>query len=115
MAALPWPTWERLIVWFAIGMEVYFGYAVYNSRLSPGAPPGETGWSRALKLAGVTWIVFGTLGSLLWLFRYREMYMPGSGLGWLYGGAALLVSVSIGILLHVVGTLSDHVHASRAQ
>jgi len=114
MAALPWPTWERLIVWFAIGMEVYFGYAVYNSRLSPGAPPGETGWSRALKLAGVTWIVFGTLGSLLWLFRYRETYMPGSGLGWLYGGIALLVCVSIGILLHVVGSLSDHVQASGA-
>jgi len=33
MFSLPWPTWERLIVWFAIGMVIYFGYSHRNSRL----------------------------------------------------------------------------------
>jgi basic amino acid/polyamine antiporter, APA family len=111
MLALPWPTWERLIIWFAIGMEIYFGYAIYHSKLSPGAPSGETGWSRALKLAGITWIVFGILGSLLWMFRYRLTAMPDNPVGWLIGGVALLVSVSIGVSLHVAATLSDHLHS----
>lgn len=113
MLALPWPTWERLIVWFAIGMEVYFGYALYHSKLSDGVPAGETGWSRALKLAGVTWVVFGSLGSLIWLFRYRETLMPDNPLGWFLGVLALIVSVSLGILLQVIATLSDHLHATR--
>jgi hypothetical protein len=113
MVPLPWPTWERLIIWFAIGMEVFFGYGVYHSRLGTGAPIGETAWARALKLAGITWVVLGTLGSLLWMFRYREVYMPLSILGWLFGILALLVSVSLGILLNVIGTLSDHLHATR--
>ncbi|MFN2572735.1 MAG: amino acid permease [Gemmatimonadales bacterium] len=43
MISLPWRTWERLLIWFAIGMVVYFAYGVRNSRLakgsSPGAPP----------------------------------------------------------------------------
>ena len=26
MFALPWPTWERLFIWLAIGLVVYFGY-----------------------------------------------------------------------------------------
>jgi len=110
MYALPWPTWERLIIWFAIGMEVYFGYSIYSSRLSTGKPAGETGWSRALKLAGVTWIVFGTLGSLIWLFRYREATLPGAA-GWIYGCLAFVTSVSIGTLLNVVANLSDHFRA----
>jgi len=41
MAALPWPTWRRLIVWFVIGMVVYFSYGVRRSKLakpSNGAP-----------------------------------------------------------------------------
>jgi APA family basic amino acid/polyamine antiporter len=33
MFSLPWLTWERLIVWFAIGMVIYFSYGVHNSRL----------------------------------------------------------------------------------
>src|SRR6267143_1021790 len=41
MAALPWPTWERLIIWFAIGMEIYFGYGVRRSNLAQ--PPRNTG------------------------------------------------------------------------
>ncbi|HWW01611.1 MAG TPA: amino acid permease [Candidatus Acidoferrum sp.] len=113
MLALPWPTWERLIIWFAIGMEVYFGYAIYHSKLSAGVPKGETGWSRVLKLIGVTWIVLGTLGSLLWMFRYQQLYMPGNALGWLWGILALLVSASLGALLNVVASLSDHVHLTK--
>ena len=34
MVALPWPTWVRLIVWFAIGMVIYFAYGVKHSRLA---------------------------------------------------------------------------------
>jgi APA family basic amino acid/polyamine antiporter len=26
MAALPWPTWERLIIWLVIGGIIYLGY-----------------------------------------------------------------------------------------
>ncbi|HSJ09324.1 MAG TPA: amino acid permease [Longimicrobiales bacterium] len=26
MAALPWPTWERLLIWLGLGMVVYWGY-----------------------------------------------------------------------------------------
>ncbi|HWH71572.1 MAG TPA: amino acid permease, partial [Candidatus Sulfotelmatobacter sp.] len=113
MAALPWPTWERLIIWFAIGMEVYFGYAIYHSKLGQGKPPGETAWSRALKLAGVTWMVFGTLASLLWMFRYQERVMPGQAIGWLYGVVGLAVCLTIGVILEVVAMVSDHLHAGK--
>jgi APA family basic amino acid/polyamine antiporter len=34
MLALPWPTWRRLIIWFVIGMVVYFAYGVRHSRLA---------------------------------------------------------------------------------
>jgi APA family basic amino acid/polyamine antiporter len=34
MASLPWPTWRRLIVWFVIGMVVYFSYGVRRSKLA---------------------------------------------------------------------------------
>ena len=33
MTSLPWHTWERLIIWFVIGMVVYFGYSAQHSRL----------------------------------------------------------------------------------
>src|ERR1043166_120186 len=36
MAALPWPTWRRLIVWFVIGIVVYFCYGVRTSKLAVG-------------------------------------------------------------------------------
>ena len=49
MVSLSWRTWERLIIWFVIGMVVYFTYGVRHSRLAardadraagpPGAPP----------------------------------------------------------------------------
>jgi APA family basic amino acid/polyamine antiporter len=34
MAALPWRTWERLIIWFLVGIVIYFGYGVRNSKLA---------------------------------------------------------------------------------
>src|SRR5438034_6805527 len=34
MAALPWPTWRRLIVWFVIGIVIYFFYGVRRSNLA---------------------------------------------------------------------------------
>jgi APA family basic amino acid/polyamine antiporter len=45
MSALPWPTWRRLLIWFVIGMLVYFAYGVRHSRLAKPAvrskiPPG---------------------------------------------------------------------------
>ena len=34
MAFLPLTTWLRLIVWFVIGMVVYFSYGVRRSKLA---------------------------------------------------------------------------------
>jgi APA family basic amino acid/polyamine antiporter len=34
MSALPWPTWRRLLVWFAIGIVFYFCYGVHRSKLA---------------------------------------------------------------------------------
>ena len=40
MVHLPWTTWRRLIVWFVIGIVIYFIYGVRNSKLAqpPTAP-----------------------------------------------------------------------------
>jgi APA family basic amino acid/polyamine antiporter len=42
MAALPWSTWKRLIIWFVIGIVVYLFYGVRKSKLaqSSAPPPG---------------------------------------------------------------------------
>ena len=37
MLSLPWSTWERLILWMAIGVAVYFGYGYRHSRLRRGS------------------------------------------------------------------------------
>jgi APA family basic amino acid/polyamine antiporter len=34
MASLPWRTWERLLIWLAIGLVIYFGYGVRKSKLA---------------------------------------------------------------------------------
>ena len=34
MISLPWRTWERLIIWFAIGIVIYLAYGVRHSRLA---------------------------------------------------------------------------------
>jgi APA family basic amino acid/polyamine antiporter len=39
MMSLPWTTWERLIIWMAIGVAVYFLYGYRRSRLRHGNPP----------------------------------------------------------------------------
>ena len=33
MLGLPWATWERLIIWMAIGIAFYFAYGYRRSRL----------------------------------------------------------------------------------
>src|SRR5213083_383885 len=106
MVSLPWLTWERLIYWFAFGIVIYFGYSLYNSKLGPRKIAGETGWSRALKIAGVIWIVFGSLGSILWLARYRTEYIPGP-LGIVVGLAGFVLAWSLGALLTLIAQVSD--------
>jgi len=41
MSALPLTTWLRLIIWFLIGLGVYFTYGVRRSKLAstPSTPP----------------------------------------------------------------------------
>ena len=39
MIALPWRTWERLIIWFVIGMVIYFFYGVRRSKLAQAKIP----------------------------------------------------------------------------
>ncbi len=34
MASLPWRTWERLLIWFGIGIAIYFLYGVRKSKLA---------------------------------------------------------------------------------
>ena len=34
MSALPWRTWERLFIWLAIGLVIYFGYGRSHSKLA---------------------------------------------------------------------------------
>jgi basic amino acid/polyamine antiporter, APA family len=49
MASLPLTTWARLIIWFAIGMVVYFAYGRGHSKLktdSARAPTGPAGPAR---------------------------------------------------------------------
>jgi APA family basic amino acid/polyamine antiporter len=37
MVSLPWRTWERLLIWMAIGLVMYFAYGFKHSRLRPPA------------------------------------------------------------------------------
>src|SRR5213083_3206859 len=41
MISLPWRTWERLIIWFVIGMFIYFLYGVRRSKLAQSTLSGD--------------------------------------------------------------------------
>lgn len=43
MLSLPWPTWERLLIWFGIGLIIYYFYGYRKSALNapPVPPPGS--------------------------------------------------------------------------
>ena len=51
MLSLPWSTWERLILWMAIGVGVYFAYGFRHSRLNGGA--GGSGGSKSVRTRSV--------------------------------------------------------------
>jgi APA family basic amino acid/polyamine antiporter len=38
MLALPWPTWQRLILWMVLGLVIYFAYGRSHSKLRRPAP-----------------------------------------------------------------------------
>ena len=40
MVSLPWRTWERLLIWLAIGLVIYFSYGMWRSKLAQ-APTGN--------------------------------------------------------------------------
>ena len=125
MVSLPWLTWERLIYWFALGIVIYFGYSVYNSKLGPRRIAGETAWSRALKIAGVIWIVFGSLGSFLssskatmtsraiadvsvdWQVEARQGADPASFLADVAAHPGVPVALPVGFSKHVAPSARD--------
>ena len=43
MASLPLPTWERLVVWMALGIAIYFGYGYRHSELRKRLEAGGKG------------------------------------------------------------------------
>jgi APA family basic amino acid/polyamine antiporter len=54
MVALPWATWERLIVWLAVGMVVYFAYGRRRARAARGARARVAGGLGAEGAIGTT-------------------------------------------------------------
>ncbi len=40
---LGWPNWTRLFVWLAIGLALYSGYGVKQSKLQQGEAAGKRG------------------------------------------------------------------------
>ena len=85
-----------------------------RSKLGPETIPGETKWSRTLKVTGLVWIVLGALAAILWLFQYRQKHLPGMW-GWVLGVGGLALTVTFGVLLNLIAQLSDHMRASRPE
>jgi APA family basic amino acid/polyamine antiporter len=114
MVSLPWPTWERLLIWFAIGLVIYFGHGIYNSKLSPGPLTGETYWSRAVKMIGLAWMIVGSLLAVIWTGRHFNAQLNLFGVelpAWAAGAAAIMVFLSAGALLNLLAQITDHVRA----
>lgn len=82
---------------------IYFGL----EHLQLAARPTRDRLVTRAKIADVIWIVFGSLGSILWLARYRIEYTPGP-LGIVVGLAGFVLAWSLGVLLNLVA--SDHTH-----
>ena len=51
--------------------------------------------------------MFGSLASLLWMFRYRHDVMPDEPAGWAIGIAGLAVSLSVGAWLNLTAQNAD--------
>ena len=47
MDSLDWITWDRLVVWLAIGLAIYFTYSRHHSHLRRDTAAGKRPWSCA--------------------------------------------------------------------
>ncbi|HEU5261897.1 MAG TPA: amino acid permease C-terminal domain-containing protein [Gemmatimonadales bacterium] len=41
MVSLPWRTWQRLLIWLAVGLVLYFAYGYRNSKLASSGDVGS--------------------------------------------------------------------------
>jgi APA family basic amino acid/polyamine antiporter len=49
MASLPWDSWQRLLIWMALGIVLYFAYGYRHSRLRGSTQPAAEGSRRRLE------------------------------------------------------------------
>ena len=70
-------------------------------------PAGAHSWFAAQRRGAQKVAFFGSLASLLWMFRYRHDVMPGEPLGWALGIAGLALSLSIGAWLNLTAQNAD--------
>ena len=84
MTGLPWSTWERLIIWMALGLTIYIAYGIRRSRIARGQ--GRQG--EALLQADLGFSVLMAGLALLGLYM-------GSRLTFWTGGVLLLVGAGV--------------------